>query len=142
MQCVPHLVNGDETQTSNRILAKQILSALKIMAHVFWEAKRILKFEQVRTITSEYYALLLDHSKENISEIKLALQQKKSCPNRTCTSSWRCFGTGKLGNLKYKFWNIHPIRQIWLRLTFIFHRSNKIFAWKAFGWNRKFSSVE
>jgi hypothetical protein len=52
-------------------MAKTVLSAGKVMASVFWDAKGILLIDYLqkgKTINGEYYANLLNHLKTAIAE--------------------------------------------------------------------------
>lgn len=61
--------------------AKSLPSAGKIMASVFWDAKGILLIDYLpkgKTITGEYYRILLDKLDETIREKRPGLQKKKN----------------------------------------------------------------
>lgn len=62
--------------------AKSILSANKVMASVFWDAKGIIfidYLEKGKSITGEYYANLLQHLSDEIKKKRPHLAKKKSC---------------------------------------------------------------
>ena len=60
--------------------AKSVLSAGKVMASIFWDAKGILLIDYLpkgQTITGEYYSNLLDQLQQAIEEKRPGLTKKK-----------------------------------------------------------------
>lgn len=60
--------------------AKTVLSAVKVMATVFWDALGVIfvdYLEKGKTITGEYYASLLEQLKTKIKEKRPHLARKK-----------------------------------------------------------------
>ena len=103
--------------------AKTVLSAGKVMATVFWDAKGILLvdyLEKGKTINGQYYANLLDQLKEKIREQRPGLAKKKCCFTRTMRPATNLL----LQCLKSMNWGsnyclMHPILQIWLLPTLV-----------------------
>jgi histone-lysine N-methyltransferase SETMAR len=89
---------------------RSVPSAGKVMASVFWDAEGILfidYLEKGKTITGEYYSNLLAKLDGKIREKRPGLQKKNHLLSGQCTRPRKCFGNGKLRDLRYEFLE-HP----------------------------------
>lgn len=91
--------------------AKAVLSAGKVMASVFWDAKGILfidYLEKGKTINSAYYTSLLDQLGEKIREKRPGLQRKKIIFHQDNAPVHKSVLTmAKINELKYELLD-HP----------------------------------
>jgi hypothetical protein len=85
------------------------------MVTVFWVAEDILfidYLEKGKTITREYYSNFLT-SRHGLQKKKIIFHQDIAPTHKSGLAM------GKLRDLHYNCWNIHPIPEIWLPLTSI-----------------------
>jgi hypothetical protein len=69
------------------------------MASVFWDAEGILfvdYLEKCKTVTREYYSILLTGLNEKICEKRPGMQKKKIISSGQCTRPQKYFGNGKI----------------------------------------------
>ena len=83
--------------------AKVGLSANKVMATIFWDARGVIYtdyLQKVRTIDGEYYTNLLDRFNENLKKKTTAFGQEKSYfSSRQCKSTCVCCFHGEISRI-------------------------------------------
>ncbi|GBP20516.1 Histone-lysine N-methyltransferase SETMAR [Eumeta japonica] len=86
--------------------AKQSLSANKVMATVFWDARGVIHIdylEKGKTITSEYYSKLLDRFDVDLKQKRPHLAKKKELFHQDNARVHTCLATmAKIHELRYE----------------------------------------
>jgi hypothetical protein len=108
---------------------RSVPSAGKVMASVFWNAEGILFIdclETGKTITREYYSNLLTQLDKKFVRKDPVCKRKKSSFITTMHQLTKVFWQWEnYGICTTNCRNIHPIPQIWLRLTSISSQNSK-----------------